>query len=63
METCFGIGPYFDLFKLHIDCFDIANMSIPIHQLTMEQAHKEFNSLVDDISAKFEQLDSRELVE
>ena len=55
VKTCFGIGPYFELFKLYIDCFGIANMSIQMHQLTMEQAHKEFKSLVDNILAKFEQ--------
>ena len=33
-------------------------MSIPVSQLTVEQAHKEFNSLVEKIAAKYEQLDS-----
>ena len=33
-------------------------MSTPVSQLTVEQAHKEFNSLVDKIAAKYEQLDS-----
>ena len=33
-------------------------MSIAVSQLTAEQAHKEFNSLVDKIAAKYEQLDS-----
>ena len=35
-------------------------MSVPITQLTVEEAHKEFNSLVDRIAAKYEQLDSGE---
>ena len=36
-------------------------MSTQVNQLTIKQAHKEFNSLVDKISAKFQQLDSCEL--
>ena len=35
-------------------------MSTPVHQLTMAEVHEEFNSLVDNILAKFEQLDSGE---
>ena len=35
-------------------------MSIPVSQLTVEQAHKEFNSLADKIAAKYGQLDSSE---
>ena len=35
-------------------------MSVPVSQLTVEQAHKEFNSLVDKIAARYEQLDSGE---
>ena len=33
-------------------------MFIPVSQLTGQQAYKEFNSLVDKIAAKYEQLDS-----
>ena len=36
----------------------IVTLSIPVSQLTVEQAHKEFNSLADKIVAKSEQLDS-----
>ena len=32
-------------------------MSVSISPLTVEQAHKEFNSLADKIAAKYEQLD------
>ena len=35
-------------------------MSIHVSQLTVEQAHKEFNSLEDKIAAKYEQLDFSE---
>ena len=38
----------------------IVIMSIPLSQLKVEQAHKEFNSLVDIVIAKYEQLDSAE---
>ena len=56
----FGIAHTFELlltpltFKLLL-----LIMSVPVSQLTVEQAHKEFNSLADKISAKYEQLDSR----
>ena len=36
----------------------LLTMSAPITQLTVEEAHKEFNSLVDRIAAKYEQLDN-----
>ena len=36
----------------------IVIMSILVNQLTVEQAHKEFNSLVDKIAIMYEQLDS-----
>ena len=35
-------------------------MSTLVNQLTIEQAHKEYNSLVDKIAAKCQQLDSGE---
>ena len=35
-------------------------MSVPASHLIVQEAHKEFNSLVDKISAKYEQLDSGE---
>ena len=34
-------------------------MSKPVYLLTVQEAHKEYNSLTDQIQAKFEQLDSR----
>ena len=41
-----------------IDHIDI--MSTLVNQLTIEQAHKEYNSLVDKIAAKYQQLNSGE---
>ena len=35
-------------------------MSVPTAQLTVEEAHKEFNSFAERIAAKYEQLDSSE---
>ena len=33
-------------------------MSVPVSHLIVEEAHKELNSLADEIAAKYEQLDS-----
>ena len=33
-------------------------MSKPVYLLTVQEAHKEYNSLTDQIRAKYEQLDS-----
>ena len=38
----------------------IVIMSVPVSHLTVEEAHKELNSLADKIAAKYEQLDSSE---
>ena len=35
-------------------------MPKPVYLLTMQEAHKEYNSLTDQIQAKYEQLDSGE---
>ena len=35
-------------------------MPKPVYLLTVQEAHKEYNSLMDQIQAKYEQLDSRE---
>ena len=48
------------------DVFDITNyieisqsvMPKPVYLLTVQEAHKEYNSLMDQIWAKYEQLDS-----
>ena len=39
---------------------EIMTNLVPVGQLTVAQAHKEFTKLVDQISAKFVQLDSGE---
>ena len=46
---------------LKLDLF-IVIASVPISHLTVEEAHKEFNSLADKIAAKYEQLDSGEFL-
>ena len=53
------------LFSLYQQCqhyklLFIVIMSVPVSKLTVEEAHKEFNSLADRITAKYEQLDSSE---
>ena len=50
------------------DIFNITNyieitqsiMPDPVYLLTVQEAHKEYNSLTDQIRAKYEQLDSGE---
>ena len=54
--------------SLHVACIDSINiqvtlklqsvMSKPVYLLTLQEAHKEYNSLTDQIRAKYEQLDS-----
>ena len=44
----------------YIQIRSIVTMSIPVSQLTIEQAHKKFNFLADKIAAKYEQLDCGE---
>ena len=45
----------------YIQIRSIVTMSVPVSQLRVQQAHKEFNSLVDKIAFKYEQLDSHGL--
>ena len=54
--TCFGI--LLTPLTLQMIFKSIVIMSVPVTQLTVEGGHKEFNSLVDRIAAKYEQLDS-----
>ena len=55
VQTCFG-------FLLKYSKFTLKSMANPIsvNQLMVEQAHQEFTKLMDQISAKFTQLDSGE---
>ena len=46
-----------DSVNIEIRSIFIVIMSVPVSQLTIEQAHKDFNSLADKIAAKYEQLD------
>ena len=55
-------------FLAHIDSVDIeitfkllSIMPKPVFLMTVQEAHKEYNSLMDKIRAKYEQLDSGEL--
>ena len=58
---CFGLA----VFRASIDFSDIEitfkilllTVSVPVSQLTVKQAYKEFNSLGDNITAKYEQLE------
>ena len=44
--------------KLHFKLFTVSVMPKPVYLLTVQEAHKEYNSLTDKIRAKYEQLDS-----
>ena len=63
-----SVGSYFsdcsDVFWHSLIYFEISPVimanPIPVGQLTVAQAHQEFTKLVDQISAKFVQLDSGE---
>ena len=58
VQMCFG----FVLILSYLNCVYRPHqhyiMSTPVSQLTVEQTHKEFNSLPDKIAAKYEHLDS-----
>ena len=60
VQTCFGI---FDLSDIKITKFTLNSdliMPKPVHLMTVQEAHKEFNTLIDQIRAKYELLDSGE---
>ena len=43
---CFGFAPYFELYKFALNARTfILVMFTPVNQLTVDQSHKEFNSL------------------
>ena len=55
---CFGIFNVFDI--THYIEITRSVMPKPVYLLTVQEAHKEYNSLMDQIRAKYEQLDAGE---
>ena len=55
---CFGIFDIFD-FRNYIEITQ-SIMPKPVYLMTVQEAHKEYNSLTDQIRAKYKQLDSGE---
>ena len=55
---CFGIFDIFDI-RNYIEITQ-SIMPKPVYLMTVQEAHKEYNSLMDQIRAKYEQLDSGE---
>ena len=53
VKTCFFLHPQH--YKLHLNR---SVMPKPVSLLTVQEAHKEYSSLTDQIRAKYEQLDS-----
>ena len=60
-QTCFGIFDIFDIeiTQIYITVSDLI-MPKPVSLMTVHEAHKEYNSLIDQIQAKYELLDSGE---
>ena len=58
VQTCFGI---FDVFSIR-NYIQITQSVMPkvVYLLTVQESHKEYNSLMDQIRAKYKQLDSGE---
>ena len=61
-QTCFGLFDISDvsdiIFKLHIQIYSYFDLIIP--KLAFLMTHKEYNTLIDQIWAKYELLDSEE---
>ena len=55
---CFGIFDIFDI-RNYIEITQSV-MPKPVFLMTVQQAHKEYSSLMDQIRTKYEQLDSGE---
>ena len=55
---CFGIFNVFDV-RNYIEITQSV-MPKPVYLMTVQEAHKEYNCLMDQIKAKYEQLDSGE---
>ena len=64
VQMCLGFFDIFDIsdikFKLCIQIILDMIMPKPVHLMTVQEAHKEFNTLTDQIQAKYELLDSGE---
>ena len=58
-KTCFF--RHLRHYKLHWNYITWSVMPKPVSLLTVQEAHKEYSSLTDQIRAKYEQLDSGEL--
>ena len=59
-QTCFGIFDNFDIeITQNLYLSDLI-MPKPVFLMTVHEAHKEYNSLIDQIQAKYELLDSGE---
>ena len=52
-------SPTLKLLKIYIIISDLI-MPKPVHLMTVHEAHKEYNSLIDQIRAKYKLLDSGE---
>ena len=67
VQMCLGFFCFFDIFdisditfKLRIQIQLDLIMPKPVHLITVQEAHKEFNTLTDQIQAKYKLLDSGE---
>ena len=60
-QTCFGIFDVFDIeiTQIYITVSDLIMPKL-VSLMTVHEAHKEYNSLIDQIRAKYELLDSGE---
>ena len=59
-QTCFGIFDVFDIeITQNLYLFDLIMPKL-VFLMTVHEAHKEYNSLIDQIQAKYELLDSGE---
>ena len=63
VRTCFWLAHIKSIFDIQISLKITVHTSIipkPVFLMTVQEAHKKYNSLMDQIRAKYEQLDSGE---
>ena len=66
VQTCLGFFGIFDFsditFKLLIQIYTYFDLIMPkpVYLMTVHEAHKDYNSIIDQIRAKYELLDSGE---